>query len=152
MALQYKYLDRPKDIDECLKLMQNDIVPLLQAHWDKRGRDFYGKDFNLNTEAFVRLWLSGSFSVVIAYEGEKAVGIFIGLRMIPMNFMSQVLQVETCYGESAEVEKGLYNYIKSIGPILGYDEIWLNTDMNDNGDLLGMKVAGKSEVIRYVSE
>lgn len=152
MALLFKYLERPKDVDSCLKLMKDDIVPLLQEHWEKYGKDFFNKDFNLNTDAFVYLWIGGSISIVLAYEGDKAVGIFIGLRMLPMNFRAQILQVEICYGKTSEVEKGLYNYIKSIGPILGYDEIWLNTDMCNNGDLLEMKVVGRSEVVRYVSE
>ena len=98
MALQYKYLDRPKDIDACLNLLSSTLVPLLKEHWDKSGKSVYNKEFSLNTEAFVTLWLSP-------------------------------------------------------GPILGYDELWLNTDTNKNvGAVKGFKQVGETSVVRFVRE
>ena len=153
MALQYKYFDRPKDIDACLNLLSSTLVPLLKEHWDKSGKSVYDKEFSLNTDAFVTLWLSTGFVLVVAYDDNNPVGIFIGLRVVPMEFQARVLQVETCYGKTAEVEEGLYNYIKSIGSILGYDELWLNTDTNKNvGAVKGFKQVGETSVIRFVRE
>lgn len=153
MALQYKYLDRPKDIEDCIKLLDSAILPLLKEHWDISGKPEYGRDFNLNTEAFVTLWLGTGFTIVIAYDDTKPVGIFVGIRVMPMEFQARVLQVETCYGKTTEVEEGLYNYIKSIAPIVGYDELWLNTDTNKNVSAVkGFKQVGDTSVVRFVRE
>ncbi len=153
MALQYKYLDRPKDVDDCITLLDSAILPLLKEHWDKFGKAEYGRDFNLNTEAFVALWLNTSFTIVLAYDDNNPVGIFIGIRVLPMEFQARVLQVETCYGKTTEVEEGLYNYIKSIAPIVGYDEMWLNTDTNKNvGAVKGFKQIGETSVVRFTRE
>ena len=153
MALQYKYYDRPKDIDTCLNLLSSTIVPLLKEHWDKYGKPVYNKEFSLNTEAFVTLWLSTGFTLVIAYDDNQPVGIFIGLRVVPMEFNARILQVETCYGKTAEVEEGLYNYIRDIGSILGYDELWLNTDTNKNVSAVkGFKLEGETSIVRFIRE
>lgn len=147
MALQYKYLERPKDVDTCIKLLHDDIIPLLKEHWDRDGQPFYKRPFELNVEAFARLWVTQGISIVIAYDNGTAVGIFVGVRFTPMNFGVQVLQVENCYGRTPEIESGLYNYIKSIASILGYEELWISTDMNSNPDCF--KQISKSEIVRY---
>ena len=147
MALQYKYLERPKDVDTCIKLLHDDIIPLLKEHWDRDGQPFYKRPFELNVEAFSRLWVTQGISIVIAYDNGTAVGIFVGVRFTPMNFGVQVLQVENCYGRTPEIESGLYNYIKSIASILGYEELWISTDMNSNPDCF--KQISKSEIVRY---
>lgn len=153
MALQYKFLDRPKDIDSCLAVLGSTIIPLLKEHWDKFGKPEYGKDFNLNTEAFVSLWINAGFVLVLAYDNDTPVGIIVGLRVSPMDFSARVLQVETCYGRTAEVEEGLYNYIESIAPIVGYDELWISNDTNKHvPDINGMKLTGKTEIIRFSRE
>ena len=147
MALQYKYLERPKDVDTCIKLLHDDIIPLLKEHWDRDGQPFYKHPFELNVEAFARLWVTQGISIVIAYDNGTAVGIFVGVRFTPMNFGVQVLQVENCYGRTPEIESGLYNYIKSIASILGFEELWISTDMNSNPDCF--KQISKSEIVRY---
>ena len=153
MALQYKYLDRPKDAENCIQLLDSAIIPLLKEHWDKYGKPEYGRDFNLNTEAFIALWTRTSFTLVLAYDEDKPVGIFVGIRVMPMEFTAHVLQVETCYGKSAEIEEGLYNYIKSIAPIIGYDELWVNTDTNKNVSAVkGFQKAGDTSVVRFTRE
>ena len=147
MALQYKYLERPKDVDTCIKLLHDDIIPLLKEHWDRDGLPFYERPFELNVEAFARLWVTQGISIVLAYDNNVAVGIFVGVRFTPMNFGVQVLQVENCYGRTPEIESGLYNYIKSIASILGFEELWVSTDMNSSPDCF--KQISKSEIVRY---
>ena len=120
---------------------------MLKEHWDRDGQPFYKRPFELNVEAFARLWVTQGISIVIAYDNGTAVGIFVGVRFTPMNFGVQVLQVENCYGRTPEIESGLYNYIKSIASILGYEELWISTDMNSNPDCF--KQISKSEIVRY---
>ena len=147
MALQYKYLERPKDVDTCIKLLHDDIIPLLKEHWDRDGMPFYKRPFELNVEAFARLWVTQGISIVLAYDNNVAVGIFVGVRFTPMNFGVQVLQVENCYGRTPEIESGLYNYIKSIASILGFEELWVSTDTNSSPDCF--RQISKSEIVRY---
>lgn len=150
MALQYKYIERPKDANVCIELLEKDIMPLLTEHWDKYGKDFYGRPFIFNIEAFANLWLVSGLVVVVAYDDDKAVGLFIGILFTPMMFNTRVLQVETCYGKSDEVERGIYNYIDSIGNILGYDELWVSNDTNKDSDAkTGKTNIGKFEMTRY---
>ena len=148
MALQYKFIGRPKDSDECIELLQNDVIPLMTEHWNAYGKPFYAREFFLNVEGFFNYWMNNGLVIILAYEANKAVGILIGLRFIPMTFHANILQLETCYGKRAEIEEGLYNYLESISNILDYDELWIATDI--------IKVLPKnktelnrSEIVRY---
>ena len=148
MALQYKFIGRPKDSDECIELLQNDVIPLMTEHWNAYGKPFYVREFFLNVEGFFNYWMNNGLVIILAYEDNKAVGILIGLRFIPMTFHANILQLETCYGKRAEIEEGLYNYLESISNILDYDELWIATDT--------IKVLPKnktelnrSEIVRY---
>jgi hypothetical protein len=129
MAISCKYIERPKDIETGVRLIHDEVLPLLQKAWDKMGKPTYEKDFNLHVEAFMNLWVTGNLVMVIAYNDNKeAVGLLIGLRFIPMYFHSNVLQVETCFSEDDEVTDKIYDYICSIGSILNIDEVWVQND------------------------
>lgn len=129
MAISCKYIERPKDIDAGVKIIHDEVLPLLQKSWEVYGKPVYEKDFSLHVEAFMNLWVMGNLVMVIAYNDNKeAVGVLIGLRFIPMYFHSNVLQVETCYSDDAEVVDKLYDHISSIGGILNIDEVWVQND------------------------
>lgn len=147
MALRYEYIGKPKDSDEGIELMQK-IAPLLAEQWEARGQPFYGYPFTLNYEAFIMLWLKNAFVFIVAFEDDVPVGILIGIKFIPMYHQCSVLQIENCYGKRGEIEIGLYQYLKSLRNVIGYDELWLATHIN-NKDLNLGEVIGKSEIIRY---
>ena len=148
MALQYKFIERPKDAEACIELLQSAVIPLMAAHWDKCGKPFYNRDFYLNLEGFFNYWMNNGLVLIIAYDNSKPVGILIGLRFVPMTFHASILQLETCYGETAEVENGLYNYLESISNILDFDELWVATD-TIHVEPQNMTKINESKIVRY---
>lgn len=130
MAISYKFIDKPRTFDEGANCLEYEIYPLLQEFWELKGKGFYDKPLAFNAPAFVNLWVMNGLVLVLAYEDEKPVGILIGIKYNPMMFDATLLQVETLYGKKPEVEAGLMNYLASITPILGVDEIQMQGDMN----------------------
>lgn len=131
MAISYKFIDKPRTFDEGANLLEHDIYPLLQKFWEKKGHAYYNKQLNFNAPAFVNLWAMNGLALVVAYEDKKAVGLFIGIKYTPMLFEGSFLQVETLYGDTPEIEQGIYDYVGSIGNILGVDEMHVQGDLND---------------------
>ncbi len=131
MVISYKYIDKPRTFDEGADCLEHEIYPLLQKFWKVRGETFYKKPLQFNTLAFVNLWVQNGLALVIAYDDKKPVGLFIGITFTPMLFSENVMQVETLYGDTPEIEQGLYDYVASITPILGIDAIHMQGDMND---------------------
>lgn len=151
MALKFNYIERPKDVESCISLLDKAIMPLLIESWDKHGKQFFNKPFIMNVGAFVAHWMERGLVMVIAYDGDEPVGILTGLRFTPMNFATRILQIDTCYGKTADVEKGLYNYIKELGPVLEYDEFWVSTD-TCRPEHVSMKEIARYEMVRFVRE
>lgn len=131
MAISYKFIDKPRTFDEGADCLEHEIYPLLQKFWARQGEKFYGKPLNFNAPAFVNLWVLNGLALVIAYDDKTPVGLFIGIKYNPMLFESTILQVETLYGDNSEIEQGLMNYVASISPILGIDEMQVQGDMNN---------------------
>lgn len=151
MALKFNYVERPKDVDACIQLLDKAILPLLTENWKKYGAPYYGKPFLMNVGAFVTHWMERGLVMVLAYENDDPVGILTGLRFTPMSFATRVLQIDTCYGKTSEIEKALYNYIKDLGPVLEYDELWVTTD-TCRIDAIPMKKIASHELVRFTRE
>lgn len=130
MAISYKFIDKPRTFDEGADCLEHEIYPLLQKFWARQGEKFYGKPLNFNAPAFVNLWVLNGLALVIAYDDKTPVGLFIGIKYNPMLFESTIMQIETLYGDNSEIEQGLMNYVASISPILGIDEMQVQGDMN----------------------
>lgn len=130
MAISYKFIDKPRTFDEGANCLEHEIYPLLQEFWTMQGEKFYGKPLQFNAPAFVNLWVMNGLALVIAYDDKVPVGLFIGIKFNPMLFESTILQVETVYGKDISIENGLMEYVASITPILGVDEIFIQRDMN----------------------
>lgn len=151
MAVQYKYEKRLTNADEGMAVMEK-VFPLLNEHWEKQGKSFYNNNLVFNYEAFINLWITGALVLVTARENDNVVGVFVGISHSPVMISNKkVLQVENCYGKTDEIEIGLYNYIKSISDILGYDELWLATDANKSSSAVsaGFNRVNSSEIIRF---
>lgn len=151
MAISYKFIEKPRTFDEGADCLEHEIYPMLQAFWARQGEKFYSKPLNFNAPAFVNLWVMNGLVLVIAYEDKKPVGLFIGIKYNPMLFEGSFLQVETLYGQTNEVEHGLMDYLASISPILGIDEIHVQGDMNDyNSCPNGWRVGTTYAITRMV--
>lgn len=150
MAISYKFLDRPKTIEDAIGHLERDIVPLLGECWNARGKNFYHADILFDVQTFSTLWLGGGLSLVIAYDEDKPVGIFIGVKFRPMLFQARVLQVETCYGQTPAIEQGLYEYVASVLNVMGVDELWVQDDINQVPGLDGFMAQGSYRVTRLV--
>ena len=149
MAISYKFVDKPRTFDEGADLIEHDIFPLLQKFWARKGEGFYKKQLNFNAPAFVNLWVMNGLALVIAYDDKKPVGLFIGIKYNPMLFEATLLQVETLYGETADVEQGLLDYVGSIGNILGIDELHVQGDMiSDDVCPKDWQIIGSFPVVR----
>lgn len=147
--VEYKYIQRPKSVDDAIKILENDILPVVDRYWTARGEKFYDHQLAFNVVAFANLWVVNGLVLVIAYENGKAVGIFVGIKFTPMMFPVPVLQVETCYGDSSDIEQGLYNYVMSISNIISVDEIWVTTDTNSLPASDSWVRGRTSEIVRY---
>lgn len=149
MALSYKFIERPKDVEQAGKVLTDQIMPLLAEYWEKRGKPFYNADILFRVDTFVNLWVVNGLVLVMAYDNDQPVGVFIGLKMTPMMFNRAVLQVETCYGRTEEAEQGLYGFLESIMGILGIDELWVFTDTNREPRSPHWRRLSQSPVVRF---
>lgn len=149
MALSYKFIKRPEDVEKAGKLLTEQIMPLLAEYWEKRGKSFFHAEQVFRVDTFVNLWMVNGLVLIMAYDSEIPVGVFIGLKMTPMMFNRQVMQVETCYGKTPEAEQGLYDFLDSIMGILGIDELWVFTDTNPEPRNSNWRKLTAAPVVRY---
>jgi hypothetical protein len=91
----------------------NKFVPLLDKFWQTRGRTFFGVEtWNIRPEPLAKLWLDRNLLIVLAQDGEKAVGFLMGLYIQPFFMNEGSFTVEAWHGETPEVEAGLIKYVK----------------------------------------
>lgn len=129
--IKYRFIDKHAIGKNGADLIQNAIVPLLARQWNDRGRNTYGLEMSVNLQQFMTLWVSGALTMVLAYDGERPVGLFIGIAYRPMMFDRQVLMVENCWGVTPEITKGLYKYVLDLLAVMNVDELWVQDDLND---------------------
>lgn len=129
--ITYKFIDKHAIGKHGAELIQDAIVPLLARQWNDKGRDTYGLEMSVNLQQFMTLWVSGALTMVLAYDGDTPVGLFIGIPYRPMMFDRQVLMVENCWGATPEITKGLYKYVLDLLAVMNVDELWVQDDLND---------------------
>lgn len=149
MAIRYKYIERPKSAEDATKIIENALLPLLSEAWNRKGKAYYNSEFAFNIEAFVTMWFAVSLVFAIAYEDDTPVGVFLGVRFTPFMFNRVVVQTETCYGKTPEIEQGLYAYICDLMGVLGASELWVATDNNEAKLPSEWKRLGSSSVERW---
>lgn len=133
MAVQCKFVERPRTFDEGVDILEKDLFPLLREYWDKEGRRIYNRELSFNASAFINLWVSNGLILIIAYEDKKAVGFMIGIRFQPMLYQTHALQVENIYGKTPEVKQAVLDYMTSLLPMLFVEEVWNMDDLKVPG-------------------
>lgn len=127
MAITYKYIDPPATPEKGVQFMQDTLLPLLREYWQKKGKELYNKDMNFNVLTFVQMWFLGSLVPVIAYEDDKPVGFFIGVRFVPILYDANTLQAEVWYAPTPEIEQGMFDYLMTIIGFMNINEIRIET-------------------------
>lgn len=128
MAVTYQYIDPPRTPEKSVDFMQNTFVPLLREYWDTRGKQIYNVDMQFNLLTFIQMWTMGSLVIIIAYDDNKPVGFFLGVRFVPILFDAAAVQTELYYGKTKEIEEGLFDYLMKIVGFMNINEIWLDSD------------------------
>lgn len=149
MAIRYKYIERPKNAEDAIKVIEADLLPMLNAAWERKGKSFYKSEFAFNIEAFVTMWFAAGLVFAVAYDDDRPVGVFLGVKFTPFMFNRTVIQTETCYGETEEIERGLYDYICGLVGVLSASELWVATDNNESKMPVGWHLEGVSTVERW---
>lgn len=131
--ITYQIVSCPKEVDKAVALMRDEIDPLFFDFWEAKGKPFYKEDYSLGIFAFTQMWNLKTIKLVVAYQDNKPVGFLLGISFSPILFASRnIIQIEACYGDTSEIEKGLFDYFMTLTPILEIDEVWISSDAGLN--------------------
>ena len=147
----YKYLETPKTPEIAVDTMQNIIAPLFEKYWQERGKQGFNRPLDFNVLTFVQMWLMGSLLMIVAYEDNKPVGFFVGVRFTPLMFKATAVQAEVYYGPTKEIEDGLFKYLMNIVGFMDIDEVWINYGAQGNATVPWPK-KNSFTVERFVKE
>lgn len=147
----YKYIDPPRNTEKAATLFRDTIIPLLHRYWEERGAKLYGAPFNLNIVPLMQTWMGNNLVLVIAYDDDKPVGFMFGVKFVPMLYNSVVLQSEIFYGETSEIEEGMFKYLGTIVPFMNVNELWLSVPPGAF-TMSGWHQKGEFKLSRYVKE
>jgi hypothetical protein len=100
------------DEKQDIETLAHKFVPMLDAFWDKRGREYYSaKHWSVNPVLLVELWMNKSLILIMATRNDQPVGFLLGTRMITFFRPETICVVDAIYGETQEIETGLVNYL-----------------------------------------
>lgn len=151
MAITYKYIDPPATPEKGIEFMQNTMLPLLREYWEKKGKDLYNKDMNFNVITFVQMWFMGSLVPVIAYDGDKPIGFFIGVRFVPILYDANALQAEVWYAPTQEIEQGMFDYLMTIVGFMNITEVLIETE-EPNAPTIKWRKMNTKVTTRHIKE
>lgn len=112
----------PKDQEELARFLTNDLGPLLSAHWDKETART-GVSHGLDVPAFMAAWEQRGVALIMAYDGDKAVGFMPLYIFRPLFMMATVVTIERWHAQTLEAEKSMFDYLVTVLPVLGVDQV-----------------------------
>jgi hypothetical protein len=112
----------PKTGEGAGEFFTSHIGPLLQKHWDAET-ERTGISHGLDVPSFLAAWEQKGILVIMAYEGETPVGFLIAYKFRPLFFLQTVLNVERWYAESPDIERQLFDYLLTVLPVMGIDQV-----------------------------
>lgn len=122
MSVGCKVVRAFKDAQGMEKFMSQEFGPLMMALLeDETNRTGVPHAFDI--ERFVRFWQEDNIRVIVAYDGEQAVGLMISHIYMPMFHRQITMTVEKWYAKSDDVAVDMFNYISSIQSAMGVDQI-----------------------------
>lgn len=112
----------PKTPEETERFFTKDFGPLLQKHWDiETGRT--GEPHGLDVPSFMAAWEQKGIVLIMAYEGEQAVGFMVAYQYRPLFFLRTVMNIERWYAETPEVERVMFEYLWTVLPVMNIDHV-----------------------------
>lgn len=124
--MRYVFLEKPKTAEEVSRLLGQDIIPIFKEYWDNCGEKFHGRPFGFDEQgslSFMRAWVSGAVLLVMAYEDDKPAGFIVMAKLLPLLYQSSILHIDSYYGRTPEILRGLFDFLKSVLGVLSPDEI-----------------------------
>lgn len=149
-GITYKYIDPPATAEKAVAFLQNTLVPLLDEYWSADGEPVYGKPIQFNILTFAQMWNMGSLVIITAEEDKKPVGLYIGVRFVPIMYKANALQTEVLYGQTEGVRQGLCDYLMTIVSFMNIDEIRASDEFGKKHPELAWEKKEVHRVQRYV--
>lgn len=122
--MRYDILETSADPNASVEALTKTFSPLYTAAWTKEKAPQRGVVFDLNIGAFVNLWLAKILRIFVAYDDNNVLqGYLLGIMYRPMTYNAQAFQIIDWYMAEGQSSHGLFDYVYSVLPVMGVDEI-----------------------------
>lgn len=125
----FKLVWQPETEEEVRIFFEKEFGPLLEKHLIQE-MERTSIPHSMNIQAFMDGWRQKAVVLIMAYEGEKAVGFLVGYIFAPIFTMTQTcLNVERWFinddtaMEKQRIEKDMLDYLKQCSQILGINHV-----------------------------
>lgn len=113
--LRYDYVEPSSDPLKATGFLTDNFLPLLDEFWTARGAEYYqAEHWDMQAVDFTHLWMNRTLVLIMAYDDDRPAGFILAAQIRPFLQARRALQIEQWYGQSAEVEAGLFKYLGEI--------------------------------------
>lgn len=152
MSVSYKYVPPIQDVNKTTKFFSEDFLPLMTQYWEQRGKSVFKKELQLNLLALIQMWQIGGLLIIIAYDGEKPVGVLLGVNFTPLWYDARICQIEVCYGITPQIEQGLFSYFKQHLDFFNLTELWVSSEAAAISPDMDWQEGSQLGITRFVRE
>lgn len=118
----FEYNDSKKEA--VLDTIQQKLLPLFNAYWDKQQELYDNRPFNPNMQVLLNLWVSGTVKIIVVKdEAGNYKGLLIGMPFRPIEYQGNTFQVLAAQFYDSDAEQSAMNFLKQALAILGCDTI-----------------------------
>lgn len=117
-----KLLWCPKDLNELARFMDQDLRPLLESHL-VRETERTGVTHSIDVPAFMAAWEQRGIALIMAYDGNTAVGFMPVYIYRPLWQSLTVGTVERWEARTTDVARDMFSYLQTIVPVIGLDQV-----------------------------
>lgn len=150
--ITYKYIDPPRTAEQSIAFMRDTFIPLINEYWKVKGEKTYHARQQINILSLVQMWTMGSLLIIVAYDGDKPCGFFLGVRFTPLLFDATAVQAEVYYAPDPDVEKGLFEYLMNIIHFMDINEVWIHAEAQQELGRMPWPMRNDFHIRRYVKE
>jgi len=123
-AITYDLIEPIKDPKSATEFLAKNFLPLFDEYWEAEGKNYYGeKIWDIKAIDFTELWMRGTLALILAKDGEKAVGFILGAILRPLLYETRLLRIETWYGQTEDIKHGLFKYLENGLKFMQVNEI-----------------------------
>jgi len=128
-AIIYDLIEPIKDPKSATEFLAKNFLPLFDEYWEAEGKNHYGeKIWDIKAIDFTELWMRGTLALILAKDGEKAVGFILGAILRPLLYETRLLRIETWYGQTEDIKQGLFKYLENGLKFMQVNEIIVPKD------------------------